>query len=97
VSPTHGLQALICHDDWDKVASCSGNSDVFTKLGARFWDDAAAVLLLLQPISDAIHQFEADRPLLSQVLKVWATLNEHAKKWTELKVSGGVNALLTLF
>jgi hypothetical protein len=32
-------------------------------------------------MSDAIHQLEADRPLLSQVLPIFETLVEGARKW----------------
>ena len=39
------------------------------------------VIKLMQPISDAIHQLEADCPLLSQVLNVWNGLIEHSENW----------------
>ena len=35
----------------------------------------------MQPISDAIHQVEADRPLLSQMSTIWDTLEVHAQAW----------------
>ena len=33
------------------------------------------------PICDAIHQVEADRPLLSQLLRIYNTLIKHARAW----------------
>ena len=36
---------------------------------------------LIEPICDAIHQVEADRPLLSQLLRIYNTLIEHARAW----------------
>ena len=36
---------------------------------------------LLQPVSNAIHQLEADQPLLSQVAMVQIALTEHAARW----------------
>ena len=46
-----------------------------------WWTKLGNIIKLMQPISDAIHQLEADRPLLSQVLGVWHSLIEHAEKW----------------
>ena len=36
---------------------------------------------LTQPIADAIHQLEADAPLLSQLRRVWQDLLQHATTW----------------
>lgn len=35
----------------------------------------------MQPVSDGIHQLEADNALLSQVLDVWYSLEKHFKAW----------------
>lgn len=41
------------------------------------WQKLELVIKLLQPVSDAIHQLEADAPMLSPVTKVYATLLDH--------------------
>jgi len=46
--------------------------------GPAWWRKAAAVLELLQPFCDAIHQLEADKPLLSQVKHAWACNFRHS-------------------
>ncbi|GFH30550.1 dimer_Tnp_hAT domain-containing protein, partial [Haematococcus lacustris] len=35
----------------------------------------------MQPISNAIHRLEGDHPTLSQVMRIWDDLVEHAKNW----------------
>lgn len=45
------------------------------------FNDFNACIDLVNPISDAIHQFERDDPLLSQVLPAWRTLFKHADVW----------------
>jgi hypothetical protein len=50
-----------------------------------WWDNLQCVINLLQPVSDAIHQLEADRPLLSQVLGVWNKLRASVKAWVAAK------------
>lgn len=48
----------------------------------RRWQKLELVIKLLQPVSDAIHQLEADAPMLSQVTKVYATLlDRHVPAW----------------
>jgi hypothetical protein len=42
-----------------------------------FWEDVAMLLELLQPFSDAIHQLEADRPMLGQCYVVVTALHQH--------------------
>jgi hypothetical protein len=46
---------------------------------AQFWADLQALVTLLDPVVDAIHQLEADRPLLSQLLSVWRHLLAHSE------------------
>lgn len=45
------------------------------------FNDFKACIDLVNPISDAIHQFESDSPLLSQVLPSWRALFRHADEW----------------
>jgi hAT family C-terminal dimerisation region len=70
----------MCNDDeWTAAAKASTNSDVFTDNAnkADFWQQLKLVKELLEPISDAIHQLEADLPLLSQVFDTWKRLRAH--------------------
>jgi len=43
-----------------------------------------AVITLVQPIADAIHQLEADSPLLSKVKPVWDAILKHVESWAKL-------------
>jgi hypothetical protein len=42
---------------------------------------------LLQPVSDAIHQLEADYPMFSQVMRVWVMLMDHAERWQQVALA----------
>ncbi|KAL6745177.1 hypothetical protein V8C86DRAFT_1768852, partial [Haematococcus lacustris] len=58
-----------------------------------FFGEVKQVISLAQPFSDFIHQFEADKPLLSQVLPAWTDLVKHTKAWcasVDEKLSTGV-------
>jgi hypothetical protein len=50
---------------------------------AHFWEDLARLIELLQPFSDAIHQLECDRPMLSQCHVVLVSLDKHVKAFSE--------------
>jgi hypothetical protein len=76
---------------WAVISASCKNADTFVRLatgtaggqkGARAlsFNDFSLFGLLMQPINDAIHQFEADKPLLSQVLPTWRRLIDHAKE-----------------
>ena len=67
--------------DFEKAAEGGRN-------GRYFWKRLDLVVLLAQPVSDAIHQLEADRPLLSQVWKVWQQLLAHATEFDERTALG---------
>jgi hypothetical protein len=49
---------------------------------AHFWEDLARLFELLQPFSDAIHQLECDRPMLSQCHVVLVNLDKHVKAFS---------------
>jgi hypothetical protein len=49
----------------------------------HFWEDLERLLELLQPFSDAIHQLESDRPVLSQCQVVLISLDKHVKAFSE--------------
>jgi hypothetical protein len=42
-----------------------------------FWEDAALLETICQPIMDAIHNLEGDKPLLSQLRSVYKQIREH--------------------
>jgi hypothetical protein len=56
---------------WETASGSSANAAKMHKLcvgnGTPFWRRAALVVSLCQPVMDAIHQFEADTSLASQV------------------------------
>jgi len=49
--------------------------------GCNFWEDLRLAIEVGQPIADAIHQLEADEPLLSQLLPVWSGIASSADKF----------------
>jgi len=49
----------------------------------EFFEELKLVRELGRPLSDAIHQLEADRPLLSQLFLTFETLVRSARAWTE--------------
>ena len=75
------IKAMLVDDEWDNVKGGSVNSSVFDKCRGSFWSTVQRVEELIKPVSDAIHQAEADRPLLSQLLRIYNTLVMHAKAW----------------
>eukprot|EP00955_Chlamydomonas_euryale_P033452 347728-Chlamydomonas_euryale.AAC.1 len=78
------LRALVeSIDRWAAVEAASKNAEsLHVMRNYEFWLKLDSVMLLLHPISDAIHQLESDRPLLSQVLPMWYALMDHAREWT---------------
>jgi hypothetical protein len=76
-----------CDDDkWDDIAASSVNGERFYQLafgqGSKaFWRRLELVVDLLKPVAAAIHQLEADQPMLSQVLPVWRALTRHFVEW----------------
>jgi hAT family C-terminal dimerisation region len=62
-----------------------------------FFDEAAALVQLVQPVSDAIHQLESDKPLLSQMLPIWKQLLKHAKDFDDHEGNASRSAVLPLF
>ena len=75
------IKAMLVDDEWDNVKGGSVNSSVFEKCRGSFWSTAQRVEELIKPVSDAIHLVAADRPLLSQLLRIYNTLVMHAKAW----------------
>lgn len=63
------LVAAVMEDEWEEASGTSANAgDVAAHArDARFWRNAKALLLLVRPVMDAIHQLEGDSPRLSQV------------------------------
>ena len=75
------IKAMLLDEKWDETKKHSVNSAVFDQCRGDFWSKALKVKQLIEPICDAIHQVEADRPLLSQLLRIYNTLIEHARAW----------------
>jgi hypothetical protein len=44
---------------------------------SNFWEDAELLLKYCQPIMDAIHILEGDKPLLSQLRSVYEQIRQH--------------------
>jgi hypothetical protein len=82
------MKAACVSEKWEQASLTSEKADAIRTavLGNRnscFWKDAEAALKLVQPVSDAIHQIEADKPLLSSIHVVYKQLTEHAKVFME--------------
>lgn len=73
---------------WDAASSGSVNAAKMHKLcvghGGKFWARLRLVLRLCRPVMDAIHQFEANKPLVSQVYPVWDAIEAHVAQWVEV-------------
>jgi hypothetical protein len=77
-------------DRWSVLAAGSTNASIFDNfLNIDWWRKLANIIQLLKPVSDTIHQLEADKPRLSQVLTVWDTLVSHSAAWAEGKGGRG--------
>lgn len=83
------IKLMVGDRSWGKVSEGTTHAAAFTTAAtvepARgratayyFFDEAAALKKLVQPVSDAIHQVESDKPLLSQMLPIWKQLLQHA-------------------
>ena len=72
---------MLLDEKWDETKKHSVNAAVFDQCRGEFWSKVLKVKQLIEPICDAIHQVEADRPLLSQLLRVYNTIIEHARAW----------------
>ena len=49
----------------------------------NFFEDLKLVVQMGQPLCDAIHQLEADKPLLSQLLPIFESLVRGTADWVE--------------
>jgi hypothetical protein len=85
ISIKEALRHTVISDAWPDVCGGSKHAAEFAEvvIGRRsvFWQLAVMVLELMAPIMDAIHQIEADRAMLSQMLMMWETLVIHAEKF----------------
>jgi hypothetical protein len=70
---------------WGAASNGSANAAKMHQLlvghQTKFWGRAVRVIRLTQPVMDAIHQLEGDRPLASQVYPTWNAIADHFKKW----------------
>lgn len=85
------IRNLLERDDWDDLAGDSLNArSMAASLGTSdFWKKLEWMIQLNEPVREAIHQLEADKPHLSQVWMVWRKLIQHAMSWAEQKGTMG--------
>lgn len=50
---------------------------------ANFWEELDRWLELLLPICDLVHQIECDKPVLSQIRRLWQRIWENVLSWLE--------------
>jgi hypothetical protein len=84
VASEQSLKLAVCTPEWGQLGM--GNySDTFrtATLDEDTWECMKRLLELLKPFSDAIHQLEADKPMLSQCHLVIQQLREHVSAWSE--------------
>ncbi|KAG2434867.1 hypothetical protein HXX76_007750 [Chlamydomonas incerta] len=77
------IRSMVMSEAWDeKVADNAKAKAVFADVARENWSNKCqSVSRLIKPVCDAIHQVEADRPLLSQVLPVWNAIIDHVDEW----------------
>jgi hypothetical protein len=73
------LKSAVLDDGWnDATSNVTARDKIHQMLtggnNTNFFADTTTVLKVTQPIMDAIHTVEADKPLLSQMLPLWAEL-----------------------
>jgi len=74
--------------DWAEAVKNAKNPEALLKSRDRkWWVKLRLVEELLQPVSDAIHQLEADYPMFSQVMRVWILLMDHATRWQQVALA----------
>ena len=77
------LKLTVIDENWAWASENCKDGKEFcnTVSGSRsnFWTSLEAIVTLVQPLSDALHQLEADKPMLSQVWKVWKSLLKHVE------------------
>ena len=108
IESEEAIRLMVASRDWPKVSAGSTHADAFadavTGVPARgsrrayyFFDEAAALVKLVQPVSDAIHQLESDQPLLSQMFPIWKQLLQHAAAFDAHEDNADRTAVLPLF
>jgi hypothetical protein len=76
---------MVTCDDWEAASSGADKARGLktTVMNETFFSDLKLLVQLVQPVSDAIHQLEANKPLLSQVKPVMEALEQHSKRFEE--------------
>jgi hypothetical protein len=83
------IRRMASSRDWPTISGSSTHADEFAGAATvvpargrtpayRFFTEATALKKLVQPVSDALHQLEADKALLSQLFAIWQQLLKHA-------------------
>jgi hypothetical protein len=102
------IRRMVAERDWPDVSASCAHADEFTFAATvspargrapayHFFREAELLAALVQPISDAIHQLEADKPLLSQVYPIWKQLLAHAGAFDGEHAGEGREPVLPLF
>lgn len=75
------IKEAIADDAWAEASAGSSKASEVHKIAAghrtAFWDDAALLEQYCQPVMDAIHTLEGDKPFLSQLRPVYKQLRQH--------------------
>ena len=63
------FKRAVMDDDWAAAGDSASDGQEFKAVisSSNFWADVGLCVKAAQPICDAIHSLEADRPFLSQV------------------------------
>jgi hypothetical protein len=85
VGSKEAFKSTVISDEWDSASSGSEKASALHNAvvgRSDFWKDADIALKLVQPVCDAIHQIEGDRPLLGASSSLYKKLLQHAHNFT---------------
>jgi hypothetical protein len=86
VGSKEAFKSAVISDEWDSASSGSEKASAFHNSvvgrSSDVWKDADIALKLVQPVCDAIHQIEGDRPLLGALPSLYKKLLQHAHNFT---------------
>lgn len=102
IASQHALVAAVQLEAWANLPKKNDDDNKATVVrniisSTEFWERMSMLTRLLQPFADAIHQVEADRPLLAHCHVVLLELQSHVQKWIELFHTGQNKCEITSF
>jgi hypothetical protein len=85
VRSKQAFQLMVIDHRWEEASSSVAGKEELLRIitggnNTRFWQEAEVVLEITKPIKDAIHTVETDKPLLSQMLPMYETLERHLQQ-----------------